>query len=64
MITISEMGDKKLHGQPGKLRLFFLAPIPLFLPPQGFPTVAFLRFPPCGKMSCFAERLDTIPIET
>lgn len=28
MITISEMGDKKLHGQPGKLRLFFLAPNP------------------------------------
>ncbi len=45
MITISEMGDKKLHGQPGTFRLFFLAPIPLFLPPQGFLTAAFFLSP-------------------
>ena len=64
MITFSETNDKKLHGQPGKFRLFFLSLIPLFLPPQGFPTAAFFPFSPCGKMSCFAERLDTNVIET
>jgi hypothetical protein len=58
MITISEMGDKKLHGQPGKFRLFFLSPIPLFLPPQGFPTAAFFFFPHAEK--CHALQKDLI----
>ena len=58
MITIFEMGDKKLHGQPGKFRLFFLAPIPLFLPPQGFPTAAFFPFPHAEK--CHALEKDLL----
>ncbi len=48
MITFSDE-RQKLHGQPGQLRLLFLSPVPLSLPPQGFPTAAFLPLPHAEK---------------
>ena len=63
MITFSETIDKKHTGSRDSSGCFSFPPIPLFLPPQGFPTAAFFLFPLLRKMSFFAESLNAIVIE-
>ena len=49
MITFSETIDKKHTGSRDSSGCFSFPAIPLFLPPQGFPTAAFFFFPSCVK---------------
>ena len=63
MITFSEIIDKKHTGSRDSSGCSFFSPIPLFLPPQGFPMTTIFLSPPCGKMSFFAEILNAIVIE-
>lgn len=49
MITFSETIDKKHTGSRDSSGCSFFPLTPLFLPPQGFHTVAFFFFPSCVK---------------
>jgi hypothetical protein len=49
MITFSETIDKKHTGSRDSSGCLFFPPIPLFLPPQGFPVTAVFLFPHAEK---------------
>ena len=63
MITFSDYRQKSDTGSRNNPAAFSF-PNPFMLTAAGFPTAAFFILSKCRNMSCFAERLDTIPIQT